>query len=85
MQSRLVLVALVCLPAVLLAQGRRTQRPAPVPAPTAPPAGDPLAERVSYRVRVLPGEDVFEVRAEFAFLESRDTVLLSLPAWTAGS
>jgi predicted metalloprotease with PDZ domain len=43
------------------------------------------AQTARYAVTVQPEQDVFRVRAEFAVPAGRDTFLVSLPAWTAGS
>lgn len=76
------LILLVLIPAVAFGQGRVTRRGAAAPA-AAPSAAVP--QTASYRVRIDPSGDVFTVRAEFTFAQPRDTVLLSLPAWTTGS
>jgi len=44
-----------------------------------------IAQTAHYRVTINPAADVFEVRAEFDLPAGRDTVLLSLPAWSPGS
>ena len=74
---------LALLPVTAMAQGRVTRRGS---TPPAAPAAQPQApQTASYRVRVDPSGDVFVVRAEFTFASPRDTLLVSLPAWTTGS
>ena len=56
--------------------------------PRGRPSGRASASSVTaarYQVRVAPGTGAYEVQAEFTFSSPRDTVLLSLPTWTAGS
>jgi predicted metalloprotease with PDZ domain len=74
------LFALSLVPGLLAAQGRRPARAAAVPKPA-----DAVAVTAArYRVVVDPRTDVFTVRAEFTLPQGRDTVLLSLPAWSPG-
>ncbi len=75
------LFALSVVPTLLAAQGRRPARPAPAPKPAEVVA----VASARYRVQVDPRLDVFTVRAEFTLPAARDTVRLSLPAWSPGS
>ncbi len=72
----ILLLALTPLPALAQAPRRPAARPA---------AAAPVLTSASYRVRIDPGADAYVVRAEFGFATPRDTVLVSLPAWTTGS
>jgi len=75
------LSVLSLVPGLLAAQGRR--QPAPAAAPKPPAAVAVTSAR--YRVAVDRAQNAFAVRAEFTFPQGRDTVLLSLPAWSPGS
>ena len=71
-------IVLLAVPSLLAAQRQPRRQPSAAEAVAAVTAAH-------YRVRVLPGERTFAVRAEFTFAAPQDTVLLSLPIWTAGS
>jgi len=76
--------ALLCLslvPGILAAQGRRPARSAVAPKP----ADAIVVSAARYRVTVDRSQNAFAVRAEFTFPQGRDTVLLSLPAWSPGA
>jgi predicted metalloprotease with PDZ domain len=76
--SPAALAVLVLAPSHLSAQARSAAgRPAP--------AAGSIATAARYRVRIDAGARMFSVRAEFDLAAGRDTVLLSLPAWSPGS
>jgi predicted metalloprotease with PDZ domain len=83
MRFRLVALLAVAIPPLAFAQARPARPRAP--APPASATTGPVAIAARYRVRILPGEGTFEIRAEFDLAAARDTVLLSLPAWSPGS
>jgi predicted metalloprotease with PDZ domain len=80
MRIRQALAVLLVLPTTLPAQAR----PGRTPVRTAAPATPVAVTAARYRVRAVPGQ-AYEVRADFTFSAARDTVLVSLPTWSAGS
>lgn len=60
------------VPSLLAAQARPSRTAAARP------------DTASYRVRIDPSSDLFVVRAEFSFGTPRETLSVSLPAWTTG-
>ena len=76
MRTTSVVTALTLLPALAAAQARRPSRGAST--------GPVAVTSAAYTVTIDPRADMFTIRAQFTFPQARDTVLLSLPAWSPG-
>jgi predicted metalloprotease with PDZ domain len=76
MRTTSVITALTFLPVLASAQAHRPSRTA---------AAAPVAvTSATYAVTIDPRADMYTIRAQFTFPQGRDTVLLSLPAWSPG-